>query len=103
MEAQDFCYWLQGFFELSEGKKLTPKQVEIIKDHLNLVFDKVTPDRSEKRINKNLINIEQGVDINSILDVSPSTAGNNKFPNTLTDKGKSRVCCHSSRGNRVLC
>ena len=46
MEATDFCYWLQGFFELSEDKKLTPKQVEIIKDHLQLVFNKVTPDRS---------------------------------------------------------
>jgi hypothetical protein len=46
MEATDFCYWLQGFFELSGDKKLTPKQVEIIKDHLQLVFNKVTPNRS---------------------------------------------------------
>lgn len=45
MNAQEFCYWLQGFFELSEGKKLTPKQVQIIKDHLALVFTKITPDR----------------------------------------------------------
>ena len=46
MNSQEFCYWLQGFFELSEGKKLTPKQVKIIKDHLALVFTKITPDRT---------------------------------------------------------
>lgn len=30
-----------------DGNKLTEKQVKIIKDHLSLVFTKVTPDRSK--------------------------------------------------------
>jgi hypothetical protein len=39
MESKDFCYWLQGFFELSEpNKPLTTEQVQIIKNHLKLVF-----------------------------------------------------------------
>ena len=38
MNTIDFCYWLQGYFEISEGKELSEKQVEIIKNHLNLVF-----------------------------------------------------------------
>lgn len=38
MNSIDFCYWLQGHFELSESNQLTEKQVEIIKNHLNLVF-----------------------------------------------------------------
>lgn len=47
MTPQDFCYWLQGFFELStDGITVTPEQVLIIKDHLKLVFDKQTPDRN---------------------------------------------------------
>jgi hypothetical protein len=47
MNAQEFAYWLQGFFELTEDdKQLTKKQVKIIRDHLSLVFKKVTPDRS---------------------------------------------------------
>ena len=46
MEKDNFIFWLQGFFELSEAKELTEKQVQIIKDHLKLVFEKVTPDRS---------------------------------------------------------
>lgn len=47
MDAQEFTYWLQGFFEISDTDKVSPKQVRIIKDHLKLVFDKQTPDRSD--------------------------------------------------------
>lgn len=43
MSPDSFCYWLNGFFEISDQKELTPQQVHIIKDHLNLVFKKVTP------------------------------------------------------------
>jgi hypothetical protein len=39
MCSDQFVFWLQGFFELSEpNTPLTDKQVEIIKNHLKLVF-----------------------------------------------------------------
>jgi hypothetical protein len=38
MKASEFCFWLHGFFELSESEQLTPRQVEIIQNHLKLVF-----------------------------------------------------------------
>lgn len=38
MKSESFVYWLQGFFEISESKELNEKQVQIIKNHLNLVF-----------------------------------------------------------------
>jgi hypothetical protein len=38
LESKSFCYWLQGFFELSGSEELTDKQVEVIKNHLKLVF-----------------------------------------------------------------
>jgi hypothetical protein len=38
MTSVQFAYWLQGFFELSETDEITPKQAEIIKNHLKLVF-----------------------------------------------------------------
>jgi hypothetical protein len=47
MDATNFAYWLQGFFEVSDAKTLDKEQVQIIKDHLNLVFNKVTPNRNE--------------------------------------------------------
>ena len=38
MNTIDFCYWLQGFFEISGAKELTEEQTEIVKNHLNLAF-----------------------------------------------------------------
>ncbi len=38
MNSVDFCFWLQGFFEISSLDSLTDKQVEVIKSHLHLVF-----------------------------------------------------------------
>jgi hypothetical protein len=52
MTSQDFAYWLHGFFEISDSNKLTEKQVQIIKDHLDLVFKKVTPDYTDTETQK---------------------------------------------------
>lgn len=41
MTSRDFCYWLQGFFELrnaSEGSALTTDQTKMVQSHLNMVF-----------------------------------------------------------------
>ena len=38
MNSIDFCYWLQGYFEISGTKTITEEQAEIIQNHLNLVF-----------------------------------------------------------------
>jgi len=42
MKATEFCYWLQGFFELSSAGHqvggLTAHQAAMIKKHLDLVF-----------------------------------------------------------------
>ena len=41
MTPVNFCYFLQGFFEITEVNKeiiLTPEQVKMIRAHLNLVF-----------------------------------------------------------------
>lgn len=38
MTSKDFVYWLQGFFEIAEETEITHRQVEIIKNHLKLVF-----------------------------------------------------------------
>jgi len=48
MSPENFCFWLQGYFEISGRNDLTPAQTDIIKDHLSLVFNKETPDRKIK-------------------------------------------------------
>jgi hypothetical protein len=47
MSPEQFTYWLKGYFEISENREnhLSPNQVQIIRDHLDLVFNKVTPAR----------------------------------------------------------
>lgn len=45
MTPENFCYWLQGYFEISHTKTLNAMQIQVVQDHLNLIFDKVTPDR----------------------------------------------------------
>lgn len=42
MTERDFIYWLQGYLEMSGAKSLDEKQVQIIKDHIGLVLNKVT-------------------------------------------------------------
>lgn len=49
MNSESFCYWLHGYFELSGVTKLDEAQVKMIKEHLALVFTKVTPELIEKK------------------------------------------------------
>ena len=58
MTAQNFVYWLQGFFELSSQRScpMTEQQVDTIKAHLNLVFahdidPKAGPPEVQKKLN----------------------------------------------------
>lgn len=45
MTAEQFTYWLQGFFELTGGERPSAAQWQAIGDHLQAVFTKVTPQR----------------------------------------------------------
>ena len=42
MKASEFCYWLQGFFEIEKERNqnvdLTKKQTDVIQRHLAMVF-----------------------------------------------------------------
>lgn len=38
MNPRDFCYWLQGLFELGKPVSLDAEQTELIRRHLNMVF-----------------------------------------------------------------
>jgi hypothetical protein len=78
MDATNFAYWLQGFFEVSNAKTLDKEQVQIIKDHLDLVFNKVTPNRNEESSKSNDLNIPFEVDfIPKTYCSSSSSSGSN--------------------------
>ena len=44
MNPEDFCRWLQGFAELSDARP-TEAQWKMIKEHLQLLYTKVTHDK----------------------------------------------------------
>ena len=52
MDSVNFAYWLQGFFEMTNTKNLTEEQVTMIKQHLALVFTKVTPPLPKEEVKK---------------------------------------------------
>lgn len=45
MTPEEFCRWLKGYVEISGSTTISPQQWLVIKDHLNLVYNKVTPNR----------------------------------------------------------
>ena len=67
MTSRDFCYWLQGFFEISKAETVTAEQKEIIKRHLDMVFeheiDPSFPAKQQGILNK----IHQGSGIDSTV------------------------------------
>jgi len=49
MNEKEFCLWLHGYFELQNPDSISETQTKIIRDHLALVFNKVTPERHEPK------------------------------------------------------
>ncbi len=73
MTPQNFCYWLQGFFEITgtDVKTLNEKQINMIKSHLRLVFrDSIDPSMGNQEHQNNLNAIHQSF-----------TSPNSGFPN----------------------
>lgn len=40
MTKENFCYWLQGYFEIHNPSTISARDLKIIKEHLNLALDK---------------------------------------------------------------
>ena len=47
MNPEQFVYWLQGYFELTDDTDRLSKRERIIRDHLNEVFEKQTPNQTQ--------------------------------------------------------
>jgi hypothetical protein len=66
MKATEFCYWLQGYFEIygastTPGNSLTDEQVELIQRHLALVFKHdIDPQAGSPQHQQMLNNIHSG-------------------------------------------
>ncbi len=69
MKSRDFCYWLQGYFEIHETRTpgyahisdaLTPERIECIKRHLAMVFKhEIDPSFGDAQKQQELTTIHQ--------------------------------------------
>jgi hypothetical protein len=59
MSPENFCYWLQGHFELNpNAKDWTPEQVQMVRNHLNMVFHhSIDPKLGDAKMQSELQNI----------------------------------------------
>lgn len=63
MTSRDFCYWLQGFFEINDSadEGLSDEQVKVIKKHLKMVFKhEIDPSMGSKKHQEELSEIHSG-------------------------------------------
>ena len=54
MKPEQFVYWLQGYFEISEVTELNEKQTTVIKNHLGMVFAHDLDPKQEKELTESL-------------------------------------------------
>lgn len=56
MNSREFCYWLQGLFEVGKPESLNAEQTELIKRHLDMVFfheiDRSYLEEHQEQLNK---------------------------------------------------
>ena len=70
MTSRDFCYWLQGFFELrkNENQIIDAEQSKIIQNHLAMVFKhEIDPSMGDKEHQATLDNLHNPSKTTNIL------------------------------------
>lgn len=78
MTSRDFCYWLQGFFEIngSAGQSCPPSldasQTDMVKRHLALVFKhEIDPSMGPSEHQKKLNDIHQAIKNQEAANLQP--------------------------------
>jgi len=93
MNSESFTYWLQGFVELSDTDTISEKQWLMIKDHLKLVFDKVTPVRTPDRTEFNPIRSPNYQEVIDALRPKPVDLIGKQFDSTFWINNPPAITC----------
>jgi hypothetical protein len=93
MEPRDFCYWLQGFFELHGNSNLEDWQTQQIQNHLELVFEKHKKTKKLDANRRDFFGMVTGAVLGaSILPESISTTPIEEFSIPLVHTEIARSC-----------
>lgn len=73
MTSQNFIYFLQGYFEITDPKTISAKDLAKIKGHLKLAFrDDIDPSMGTKEHQQTLSALHEGkMDLNEFLTQNP--------------------------------
>lgn len=86
MTAENFCYWLQGLFELSQPVNLDEGQTRLVKQHLEMVFlHAIDPSLGTPEHRAELQKIHDG-----LMEVKKQVEGHVKTPHR---RGDERLMC----------
>ncbi len=74
MTSRDFCYWLQGYFEIlapaMNDQSLSAKQVAVIQNHLRMVFKhEIDPSHGDAKHQEVLQATHEGKYLQESLDL----------------------------------
>jgi hypothetical protein len=71
VKSRDFCYWLQGYFEISGETVLGPEATQKVKNHLNMVFKhEIDPSNGSPEHNKELSKVHN----ETLVDIAAKIA-----------------------------
>lgn len=74
MTAENFCYWLQGYLEITgKGAVLSPDQVKMISDHLGYVFNKPAQMPTPPAFDMDKYSRQLRDDLQQRIEISPWT------------------------------
>ena len=60
MTPEQFCYWLQGFLEVTNANQIGECETTQIRNHLATVFKKVTPEVKPTEVKTLLERMQEG-------------------------------------------
>ena len=64
MRSVDFVHWFKGYLEISEAETISAEKVQIIRNHLDMVFRyEIDPSFGEGQIQQDLTAIHSGISL----------------------------------------
>ncbi len=71
MTSRDFCYWLQGIFEVGDVKELNASQIAIVRAHLSMVFvHEIDPSMGDQKHQELLTELHNGTQSSAVSSVA---------------------------------
>lgn len=93
MTAEQFAYWLHGFTELTRGQTPDPAQWKAIREHLDLVFKKVTPQVDEVKVRVDVDTKDAQKSVSDLAEVMRKYQDTLKLHRDWTQQGPITITC----------